>query len=164
MGNTLSNTKKGIEEDRSTTLASGTNVEILTNLKGFTMLRNFRNAHLRSNWSMQFWMGNGSVAVSDERIVAYGLHPLPKKNEGLALMRMFDAPWSDPRTSQIHFKLVISKKIVVKVDATLFDAGTSGTLEYHFEIGERAVALCNRIKQLQQTSGAGSNTAQRSAS
>lgn len=121
-----------------------TNVQILQHLRGTTRKHNFCGRwtpHHLIPYSKTAWMGRGTLAVSDERIVAYNGNT-----------KLFDALWSTPWAEQIHFELVDSKKIVVTVDAALYGAGASGTMEYRFKIGNHAPALYDRIMRLHHTS------------
>lgn len=90
----------------------------------------------------------GILAISDERIVAFGTsQDKPKTRKQGAQRCIVYALYSDPRMSQVQFESVHNEKLVMKIDAPLFGAGTSGTIEHYFELGERAVLLYSRISR-----------------
>lgn len=169
MGRSISTLRDVAEKD--------SNVQILRNLDGVTIYRNFGNKRSgKKTWWVP-WLGKGAIAVSNQRIFASVGSPQGPKHvqfkntkfnldEGTILSIPWKGHW---RTVFVDFSLIDDQKLIVSVDASLYqgpnetkttvgyeegftEGNVEGTIEYHFEIGVRAVPLYKRILQLQHPS------------
>lgn len=150
MGNCCCSTGANIKADRSELLRGDTDVVVWDSLGGKTILRNFRAPGKYSGRSTHYFCGQGSLAVSNERIVCHGSLGM-KPGVGTVL----NVPWSHPSVQHIQFKVAGSGQercLVITVDHHIVDPKRSGLVEYHFQLGEDAVQWLQRIQKLQLAS------------
>jgi hypothetical protein len=123
------------QPDGSQCRALESNVQVLRHLRGRTTLRHFKTPFMDANYNGSFFLHEGSLAVSDERIVGHG--------------RVLNMPWNDARARLIRFELVGNRTLVVSADAALLNSEWSGEIEYRFDLGRKAFQWFQRIRKLQ---------------
>ena len=149
MGNCCCSTGGSLKADRDALLKGDKEATVWDNLRGKTILRNFRAPGFYSSWSVSYFSGQGSLAVSNERIVAHGSKGF-QQGKG----RLVNMPWGHPSVQHVQFKVAGSgnkRCLVITVDPHRTNPERSGEIEYHFEMGADALKWLQRIQALQQS-------------
>jgi len=102
-------------------------------IRGTVTYLNFRSPGRYSNWKRQWF--SSAVILTKKRLLALRLRS-----------EIIDVPLTDERFRQMRFALEDEKTLLVHFDASLFQADSSGTIEYRFQT-PHAPAFTDQLRE-----------------